>query len=212
MNDAAPPRHLQPLLQLAAAAGAAVLASTVAFVPGVVALAALAAVWPPAVAWGRPRATTVLRAYLPFVVGWLVVLFVYLRAMAACGAPVAVQPALRQLADGGFATPGLAAQVLSIVVLAPLLEELLFRGYLFTALAACRVPGPVVQLVCAAAFGLVHGAGYAFPIGVLALFFGWLRSRWASLLPCVVAHSLHNGVTVLAVLAWPGHLELLYPR
>ena len=101
--------------------------------------------------------------------------------------------------------------VLAVVLLAPFFEELLFRGYLFTALLTV-LPMWAVQLVTATAFGLVHGLDYALPIAVLALLFGWLRARYQALLPSMFAHAVHNGITVVVTLSWPQHLDLLYPR
>lgn len=208
----APPRArlAEPLLQLPFAIAAVALLQA-HFSAGLAALAVLAAVWPPAVPWRPLAVCCVLLRYLPFAAAWLAFVIAYLRLAHALGHPVAPQEMLRSLAEQGTALPGFWLRVTSIVVVAPFCEELLFRGYLFTALATL-LPIWATQLVTAAAFGLVHGLDYALPIGVLALLFGWLRQRYGALLPSMFAHAVHNGITVVVTLSWPGHLDLLYPR
>ncbi len=100
--------------------------------------------------------------------------------------------------------------MLTIVVLAPVFEEIVFRGYVFGALRTL-MPPVATQLLTAVLFGLAHGWQYAFPIGVLALLFGWLRARYDALLPAIVAHAVHNGLTVGVTLAWPETLTWMYP-
>jgi membrane protease YdiL (CAAX protease family) len=206
-------RPAPPLLQLAVVATVAA-AAYLGWVPmqaGLGALTVLAVLWPPRVPWGAPAVGAVLRRYLPFAVAWLAFLVVYLQAMHAFGHPVPVQPNLREFAAHGTAAPGFALWCLLIVVVAPLAEETLFRGYLWTGFASAA-PRWFAHVATAALFGLVHGWDYALPIAVLGAFFGWLRASKGALLPCVVAHATHNALTVLITVLWPGHLELLYPQ
>ncbi|MBM4061218.1 MAG: CPBP family intramembrane metalloprotease [Planctomycetes bacterium] len=218
MNGRPRPPALIPLLQLAAVAAVAALAfgghgavGWPAPAVGLPALALLAVVWPPAVRWLPLRWARVLGVYAAFGPGWLLFVFGYLRGLRALGVVVQPQPSLLRLAERGAELPELAALVAGIVLVAPLLEEIVFRGYLFTALDRV-LPRPSVHLLTAAAFGLVHGPHYALPIGVLALLFGWLRARHDSLSPAALAHAVHNALTVAAVLLWPGCLDLLYAR
>ncbi|MBL9079934.1 MAG: CPBP family intramembrane metalloprotease [Planctomycetes bacterium] len=210
MSAAPRARLAEPLLQLLAvtAVGSVLLLHLWA---GLLVLLAFVCAWPPRVPWGRPAVRTVLLAYVPFALGWTAFAAGYLRLMAALGLPVAPQPMLVELAAGGWAQPGLAVAALGIVVVAPLVEELLFRGYVFTGLAVLLRPWGV-QLATAALFGLAHGPGHALPIGVLSLLFGYLRQHQGALLPSVLAHALHNGVTLTVVLTWPDLLDLLYGR
>jgi membrane protease YdiL (CAAX protease family) len=201
----------RPVLQCAVVAALGVLGCCVDLRAGLLAIAVMAAAWPPAVPWSPLPARSVLRSYLPFAIVWLVFLVVYLRAMHALGWTVSPQPTLQDMAQHGLQTPDFVLLCLAIVVVAPLAEEIVFRGYLFTALRTL-LPAPATQLLTAAAFGAVHGAHYALPIGVLALLFGWLRARHGSLLPSMLAHAVHNGVTVVVTVGWPGHLDLLYPK
>lgn len=199
-----------PLRDLAAAAGVAD--------PGMVAfggcgllLVALTLVLPPDVPWRPLRPLPVLRAYVPFALGWVLLVVLYLRVAHWLGLAVQVQPQLLQLAEHGTAAPGFWLLVAGIVVVAPLAEEVLFRGYLLGTLLQA-VPRWPAQLLTAAAFGLVHGLAYALPIAILGLLFGWLRVRYNALWPSVLAHAVHNGLTVTLALLWPAHLDLLYPR
>lgn len=204
----APARALQ---QLPAAVAAALLFVVSADL-GMVLLVVLALLWPPAVRWRPLAAGRVLLSYLPFAVLWFAFVWLYLHGLAALGHTVAPQPMLQELARDGAASEQFGLKVVGIVVLAPFFEELLFRGYLFSACVAARLPNVATQLLVAALFGLVHGLDYALPIGVLALLFGWLRQRHDALLPSMFAHAVHNGLTVAVTLVWPGHLDILYPR
>lgn len=90
--------------------------------------------------------------------------------------------------------------VLAIVVSAPIVEEIIFRGYLWSVLERTGVPG-VAFLGTSLLFALYH----LDPIHVLtlmptALFFGLLRWGSGSLWPCALAHFANNGVGVLAAL------------
>ncbi len=92
---------------------------------------------------------------------------------------------------GGFAV------VFAFVVIAPLMEEALFRGILLPALS--EVHGPRFALLLSSVlFSCVHlsaaGATFAFAAGLVL---GALRIRTGSLLPCVVLHAAINAVPVL---------------
>lgn len=200
-----------PLQQLVFAALAAALVLLGWSGPGLLGLLAMVVLWPPAVPWLPPGFGRVLRSYAVVLPLWGGLLVGYLWAMRALGAPVAPQPVLQQLAAHGTATEHFLGHCLLIVVLAPLAEEVLFRGYL---LAALRVvlPAPVAQVLCAALFGLCHGLAYALPLACLGCWFGWLRLRHGALLPAVLGHALHNALTVALTVVWPGHFDWLYAR
>ena len=83
---------------------------------------------------------------------------------------------------------------LSIVVVGPLAEELVFRGIIQTRLLRAMPPWTAVVLQ-AALFGIIHGTPiqivYALLLG-LAL--GFLRSRTGSILPGFAAHAAFNAM------------------
>ncbi|MBV9512125.1 MAG: CPBP family intramembrane metalloprotease [Caulobacteraceae bacterium] len=77
-------------------------------------------------------------------------------------------------------------------LLAPLFEELLFRGALLSWLAG-HIPVAAAALVSAALFAAMHGfpvvMPYAFLFGLAAT---WLRLRSGSLLPGLTMHALNS--------------------
>jgi membrane protease YdiL (CAAX protease family) len=200
-----------PLLQLPVVVAIAAVTYLVDFASGLAGLVALTIFWPPAVRWQPLAIGRVLAVYLPFAVCWFGFTIAYLQLMQAVGAPTPPQGPLEQLARDGLDAPGAVLLVFGIVVMAPVIEEVVFRGYLWSALDIV-LPRVATHLVTAALFGLVHGLQYAVPIGLLALAFGWLRARHASLLAPILAHAVHNGVTVALVLLWPPVLDWMYRR
>ncbi len=83
------------------------------------------------------------------------------------------------------------------VVLAPLFEEMLFRGVLLPVLGQHWGAGWGVG-ISALVFALAHlSLGELTPLFVLGLALGWLRLCSGRLAPCVLMHSLWNGLTFL---------------
>ncbi len=85
--------------------------------------------------------------------------------------------------------------VVTTVFLAPLFEELIFRGVLLPVLAKewGRFLGVIIS---ALVFALAHlSVGELPPLIVLGLGLGLLRLTSGRLFPCVLMHSLWNGVT-----------------
>lgn len=93
-------------------------------------------------------------------------------------------------------TVGFLALSFAIVVTAPLMEELIFRGYLWRVLE--------VGLGRGAAFvgsTLLFALYHMDPMHVVALlptaaYLGWLRLRSGSLFPCILAHFVNNGLAL----------------
>lgn len=89
--------------------------------------------------------------------------------------------------DGTFAT------TLSACVLAPLLEEILFRGLILRGLLL-RYPPSTAIVHSAALFGLAHFNVYQFFVGFsTGLVLGLAYQRTRSLWPCVLLHAAFNG-------------------
>lgn len=91
--------------------------------------------------------------------------------------------------------------IIAIVIMAPIVEELLFRGAIEGYLLR-KWKHPVGAIVFSSlVFGLVHGnwvqAPFAFVIG-LAL--GWMYYRTGSLLPGILMHFVNNSTAVLGFL------------
>lgn len=155
---------------------------------------------PPGFGFARPEQArflllaVVIGLAAPLVGGWL-------THWLAQGHPVTQN--IRQL---GESTP-LAWRiplVLLVVSLGPLVEELLFRGVLLSALLQRSGSAAAIGL-SSLAFALAHLPGlgwkiYGLPdLLLLALALAWLRLRSGSIWPSVVGHGTNN---LLAVAAW----------
>lgn len=92
------------------------------------------------------------------------------------------------------------------VTIGPMVEELMFRGVLLSALMR-RMSTAQSIAICAMLFGLVHLAGldfqwYALPnLMLFAVALCWLRLRSGSLWPSILAHGLYNLFALVALLA-----------
>ena len=165
-----------------------------------------------AVAWKRSSASEVARAGLACLAAYAVV-----APIQALVAPDSFRAAVSILEaigsdDGrlGASSPILTAVILlRACVLAPVGEELFFRGALFGWLRR-RLSAPVSIGVTAAAFAAIHGFPAILPIAfALGVAFGWIRERTGSTVPTVVAHMLHNAILVavsFATSSWTARL------
>lgn len=139
----------------------------------------LAALLPFAATWvrlGRPDATSVV-AGLAVGVGWL-----------------ATAPAME-----AAATPWLAVRLAGAVLLAPIVEEAFFRGYLQPRLVRAGLPRPVAVLVAAGLFGLLHGRWLAGSLAGAA--FGLAALRRDRLADAIAAHAAANATLAAWALA-----------
>lgn len=93
------------------------------------------------------------------------------------------------------------ALVLIIAVLGPLIEELFYRGALFSPLR--RRHGTVgVVAVTSALFAVAHVQWQTLlPIGIVGIALGVLRSESGSLLPSALMHGVFNGITLISLVA-----------
>jgi membrane protease YdiL (CAAX protease family) len=93
------------------------------------------------------------------------------------------------------------AAVLMIVLLAPVAEELFFRGFVFAGLRTRWSLWPAA-ITSGLIFGLVHaptGITTVVPLATLGLALCWLYDRTGSLWPCVIAHMINNGLAIAVV-------------
>ena len=95
----------------------------------------------------------------------------------------------------------LGAMTVAAVIVAPLCEEIVFRGYLYP--AAKRFTGPATAMFCSALlFSLAHGSlAMLLPLFLLGFAFAWIYERTGSLWAPIFAHLCVNGSTVLIQLA-----------
>ena len=89
---------------------------------------------------------------------------------------------------------------ITTVVLAPVFEELVFRGILLPVLISRM--GKIIGLVLSALiFALAHlSVGELIPLFTLGIGLGLMRLSSGRLLPCALMHSLWNGVTFASLL------------
>jgi len=107
----------------------------------------------------------------------------------------ASHPIVREL--GGGPASWIAVFLLASVW-APITEELMFRGMLFASLRerfGWWISAPIVALV----FAAIHPQGWvAVPVlGAIAIVFAGIREWRGSVIGCMAAHALHNGVAVI---------------
>lgn len=100
-----------------------------------------------------------------------------------------------------------ALAYLAVAVAAPIAEELLFRGLLLRLAARTWGAWPAI-VVTALAFGLLHlEPWYLFGLVGLGLLLGWLYAATGSLTTCVLAHAMHNAVSLTLLLRTDSGLE-----
>ena len=92
-----------------------------------------------------------------------------------------------------------AAFAFSVVILAPLAEELMFRGLGFGLLRPFGLVPPIVGT--ALLWALAHGLLAALPlITLLGIGLGWIRYRQDSTIPGMLVHATFNGIALAAAL------------
>ena len=89
-----------------------------------------------------------------------------------------------------------AANFVVVALLAPIVEELTFRGLGFTLLA--RFGRSATIVLVGVAFGLAHGLVDALPpLVVFGMCLAYLRSRTESVYPGMILHALYNSLVLL---------------
>ena len=107
----------------------------------------------------------------------------------------AVAEAIEDSAGGGGITVWIVVMALAAVLLVPLVEELVYRGMLWSALAKRGVPDAVSLVVTSLVFAAFHIEPYRFPVlFVLGLALGYGRIQTGRLGPCIAGHALINGI------------------
>jgi len=92
-----------------------------------------------------------------------------------------------------------AANAVVVVLIAPVVEELIFRGMGYSLLE--RYGRPLAIPVVGIAFGLAHGLVDALPLlVVLGAGLAWLRSKTRSVFPGMATHAMFNCIAVLSVI------------
>jgi hypothetical protein len=94
---------------------------------------------------------------------------------------------LTDLLSGGFVA------FVGVCLIAPLVEEILFRGIVLRGLLHHYSPGVAITL-SACLFAIFHFNLYQLLVAfVMGIFFGWIYLKSRSLWPCIFGHACYNG-------------------
>jgi membrane protease YdiL (CAAX protease family) len=83
------------------------------------------------------------------------------------------------------------AMVLSVGLFYPVIEEILYRGFLHDWLSR-KLPLGVAVVLGSSIFGFVHGVDHAMQTAMFGIACVWLRLRYQSLIPSMLLHALSN--------------------
>jgi membrane protease YdiL (CAAX protease family) len=97
----------------------------------------------------------------------------------------------------------LVKTTIEFVVLAPLFEELIFRGILFTTLRK-KFSFPISMVGSGFVFALAHGYGLMAFLTVFwsGCLWAWAYERTGSVIPGTIAHAVNNGIVVYSLVAF----------
>ena len=130
---------------------------------------------------------------------WLVlgVLFGLLAIPLAGLIATAVHTQLEFIAPEGFSWIGMIGMFVMGGLVAPLAEEIFFRGVLYSWLRNTLGVKPGI-LISGILFGAVHGEiSIAVATGVMGIALAWIYEQSESLWPAVIIHAINNGVKIL---------------
>jgi membrane protease YdiL (CAAX protease family) len=148
-------------------------------------------------------------------VGWLVatwVTFFIFSAIWVAALGIKEKDKLPSELGADKSTIALAAVAVLVTVIAPIAEEIFFRGYFFVALRNWRGFWPAAILT-ALVFGGIHAgsspAGFLVPLALFGFGLCWLYQRTGSLYPCIALHALNNSLAFGVTQGWGWQIPLL---
>jgi len=145
------------------------------------------------------------------VVGVYVAFFVFSAIWAVALGEKPKEELLKQLGANETALL-LALSALLTTVIAPIGEEMLFRGYIFPSLAKWR-GWALGAAITGVLFGAVHVGSapvvYLVPLAVLGFLLCALYRQTGSLYPCIATHCLNNSIAFGALEKWSWQIPLL---
>jgi membrane protease YdiL (CAAX protease family) len=134
---------------------------------------------------------------IALVVGGLVVFYLLSYAWFSALHSSGAEKNLVKELGGNAGTLGILAALAVTCVIAPICEELLFRGFIYRALRNWRGVWPAAAIT-GALFGLVHGlsapAVDLLPLAILGSVLCLVYERAGSLYPCIALHVLNNAI------------------
>jgi membrane protease YdiL (CAAX protease family) len=148
-----------------------------------------------------PQARYLIAALLIGVSAWVPAHELNVLQQSLFGIPQAVVESAERMHQALLALP--IPTVFVLIALVPALcEELLFRGFLLSGLSSSARQWTAI-LVAAAVFGVFHFFVFKFPVTfALGVLLGYLCWQSRSIVPGMIAHFLHNGLTAASAL-WP---------
>ena len=116
-----------------------------------------------------------------------------------------VHPVLEALQESAWGDWGALYLTVAAVIIAPVAEELFFRGMMLQVLWRHLGHAWLAIALSAVAFGLMHNGQPqdVLPLATMGVVLGYVRLRYRSLAACVATHMLFNGRTMLFVLLNP---------
>jgi membrane protease YdiL (CAAX protease family) len=141
----------------------------------------------------------------------LLVAFIVLTALWAAITHPSEEKTLEQLGSNESTVLLVLSAALTCVV-APMCEEFLFRGYMFTALRNWRGTLPAA-VITGLVFGAVHAESAPLldlaPLAALGFGLCLLYRYTGSLYPCMIAHSLNNSIAFSSLENWGWQVPVL---
>lgn len=137
---------------------------------------------------------------------WLAALPIVIAAFAVSshflGPEGSTNPIIALISEAARSSNVLATLVfyLTVAVLAPICEETLFRGFLYTYLRRHWSVLPSMLFTAALFAGAHMDAGGFVPLFVLGAVFAFVLERTKSIVPCMIAHGMWNAGTFSLVL------------
>jgi membrane protease YdiL (CAAX protease family) len=130
------------------------------------------------------------------IVSWSIALVVFAGATDLISLAAGREVVVDFMIDAYSSAPPLLL-FLALVIAAPLFEEILFRGFLMSALESRGVSAAVAAVVSSALWASIHVQYDLYIIAVIflgGLLLAAARIRTGSLVPCVVMHGLLNAI------------------
>ncbi|MDX9883034.1 MAG: CPBP family intramembrane glutamic endopeptidase [Prolixibacteraceae bacterium] len=94
---------------------------------------------------------------------------------------------------------GIYGAILKVVIIAPVIEELIFRGIIMHGLMR-NYPKLVAIFFSGLLFALFHLNPWQFPATfLLGLLLGWIMIRTRNIFACILGHAINNGLVLLAI-------------
>ena len=151
----------------------------------------------------RPTTDSSLVLAFALAIAFLAVSMLWVNGLEAAGVEIGEQQIVTLLREQ-WGSAGMVLAIVYGVGLAPILEEIVFRGFALPPLVRALGPVPAIA-IDALAFGLLHldDPVAVPPLALLGATLAWLRWRTGSLWPSFVLHFTNNLIAFLILLVAP---------